>query len=270
MGKDSSGLVHLGVDAPYEMATLTPLGIRAWSERALHVVKTDLEFQKRGILWGHIHPGVHETILAYLKATKKPAVKFEYPGNAAQQSAFATETSAPAIKKRTDFHVKWLAQLGEDFGAARGDQSAILRIVSSVKFRWDGDYNSDAVFQLMQAINLALLNVNWQTADNQQMKVAVLEHVDAELACEITNSGTEAENWKEMLTRVMREFLSIDKTKGLARAAKRRSAQDQEGRDSKRQAKGGSASSELESNWKWTGRGLRASIANGSERRRAS
>ena len=105
---------------------------------------------------------------------------------------------------------------------------------------------------MMQAINAALLNVNWETTDNQQMKLAVLEHVDAELACEITKGGTEVENWKEMLTRVMEEFLMIDKTKGLARAAKRRSVQDQEGRDSKRQAKGGYASSELESNWKWT------------------
>ena len=75
--------------------------------------------------------------------------------------------------------MKWLTQVGEDFGAQRGNQSAILRIVSSVKFRWDGDFNSDATFQLMQAINLALLNVDWKTADNAQMKLAVLEHVDA-------------------------------------------------------------------------------------------
>ena len=75
MGSKSKGLDQLGVGAPYEMATLTPLGIRAWPESALHVVKTDLEFQKRGNFWGGIHPGVHEKILAYLDAAGKPTVK---------------------------------------------------------------------------------------------------------------------------------------------------------------------------------------------------
>ena len=70
------------------------------------------------------------------------------------------ETSAAAIKTCTDFHVKWLAQLGKDFGAERGDQSAILRIVASVKFRWDGEFDSNAAFQLMQAPNLALPGVD--------------------------------------------------------------------------------------------------------------
>ena len=82
--------------------------------------------------------------------------------------------------------------------------------------------NSDAAFQLMQALNLTLLGVDWKIVDNQQMKAAVLEHIEENLACDIAKGGTEGEDWKEMLTRVVKSFLMIDKTKGLVNAAKRR------------------------------------------------
>ena len=50
-------------------------------------------------------------------------------------------------------------------------------------------------------------------------------------------------------THLMREFLLIDKTKGLTSAVKGRSMQDQGGHNSKRQAKGGFTSSEHEPNY---------------------
>ena len=80
--------------------------------------------------------------------------------------------------------------------------------------------------------------------DNTQMKAAVLTHVSSVVAHELTKSGSDQQDYKEMLTRVAKLFVMIDKNKGLARAASERDdAQEQAGRNSKRQAQGGSTSS---------------------------
>ena len=115
MGSKSKGGGRplLGVDGPFQMATLTPKKIRMWARMAIYIVRSNMERQKRGNLWNSIRPGVQATVGDRRGVADKPDIEFKYPGTTAQQFAFATETTTVAICKRADWQEKWLEKLGE-------------------------------------------------------------------------------------------------------------------------------------------------------------
>jgi hypothetical protein len=243
-----SKVPQLGEDPPYELKNLTKEKVKEWTQVVIKLFANDPKIKKTVILWGCFAPGVEDSIHSWFRQAKKTPLDFCYPGtNEAQRVKFAEDQEPAGVLKRTKFTIEFLTKLGEAFG--QDTEAAVLRVVKTVTFSYDGDFGSAEAWRLLLVLNHALAGMDWRVADRALMKKAVRAHMGPRLAAQVANTSGEAENWREMLERLGASYATLDEHAELQRASKRDATG--ETRRARKKTKTSSGSLTEEPTWDW-------------------